>query len=170
MFDILPASAVPADVTLPPELLDARVRGRELFRALPDTPERNSVLNALGRIGKSNLKGKIRHRAEPILHALGDRFEDLLSVVDEAVDCRNHYVHGNSPSYDYASNFFETVAFFTDTLEFVFGASDLMQSGWDIRAWSLRGTSRSHCFGAYCDSYKERLAKLQALRGNPKAT
>ncbi len=138
MFDILPASAVPPDVTLPPELIDARLRGRELFGALPDTPERNSVLNALGRIGKSNLKGKIRHRAESILNALGDRFENLMSVVDEAVDCRNHYVHGNPPSYDYASNFLETAAFFTDTLEFVFGASDLMQSGWDIRAESAR--------------------------------
>ena len=170
MFDILPASAVPVDVILPPELLDARVRGRELFRALPDTPERNSVLNALGRIGKSNLKGKIRHRAGPIVNVLGDRFRDLLNVVDEAVDCRNHYVHGTFPSYDYADNFFETVAFFTDTLEFVFGASDLMESRWDIGEWSRRGSSLSHRFGAYCASYQERLAKLRGLRRNPKPT
>jgi hypothetical protein len=169
MFDILPASAVPADVTLAPELLDAKRKGRDLFRALPDSPERNSVLNALGRVGKSTLKGKIRRRAEPILNALGDQFDDLQSVLDEAVDCRNHYVHGNAPSYDYASNFFETVAFYTDSLEFVFGTSDLMQSGWDMCAWSRR-VGQSHRFGAYCDSYKERLAKLHALPRNPKVT
>jgi hypothetical protein len=52
MFDILPDSAVPQDVVRSDELKAAKESGRELFRPLPDTRERNSVLGALGRIGK----------------------------------------------------------------------------------------------------------------------
>jgi hypothetical protein len=62
---------------------------------------RLSILSDLARVKKSKLKHKIRHRAQFVSSALGARFDELTLVTDEAVDCRNHYVHGSEPSFDY---------------------------------------------------------------------
>jgi hypothetical protein len=53
--------------------------------------------------------------------------------------------------------------FFTNTLEFVFAASDLIEAGWDIKAWSEIGTVMSHPFGAYRLTYTRNLEELKAL-------
>ncbi|MCH8913448.1 MAG: hypothetical protein IIA33_07755 [Planctomycetes bacterium] len=56
MVDILPSSAIPPDVMLSAELDSAREQARTMFRTLPPSDERNSVLGALGRLGKNSLK------------------------------------------------------------------------------------------------------------------
>lgn len=162
MFDILPSSAVPPDVPLSEELKSAREGCIKIFKELPKSPERDSVLSALGRIEKSALKHKIRYRGKFLVDTVGERFPDLFTVTDEAVNCRNHYVHGTEPRFDY-SNESDSVIFFTDTLEFVFAASDLIEAGWDVRAWAEIPTSMSHPFGQYRVSYAENLRKLQSL-------
>ena len=164
MFDILPSSAVPTDVPLSEELKSAKERCIKIFKELPRIPERDSVLSALGRIGKSALKQKIRYRGKFLVDKVGKRFPDLFTVTNEAVNCRNHYVHSSEPIFDY-SNEVDSVIFFTDTLEFVFAASDLIEAGWDVRAWSERETTMSHPFGRYRASYAENLRKLQSLLG-----
>ena len=161
MFDILPSSAVPPDVQLCRELQDAKEAARKLFAPLPHSPERDSVLGVLGRVGKSNLKQKIRHRAKWIIDAIGERFPELGLVCDEAVNCRNYYVHGGEARFDYSENFAVT-SFFTDTLEFVFAASDLIEAGWDVKSWIAIPTSMSHPFGRYRVNYT---LALQALKG-----
>ncbi|ESY72773.1 hypothetical protein X743_14430 [Mesorhizobium sp. LNHC252B00] len=166
MFDILPSSAVPKDTELSQELIVARDQSRELFYDLPNSPERSSILNALGRLGKSALKNKVRWRAAPIVAAVGDKFPDLIWVLDEAVNCRNHYVHGTTPAkVDYAANFRDLAGFFTKSLEFVFAASDLVEAGWDIKAWASRSSTLSHPFYEYKDSYQPHLAAAKALFG-----
>jgi len=55
------------------------------------------------------------------------------------------------------------MVFFVDTLEFVFAASDLVEAGWDVKAWSAKPTGTSHPFGAYRISYAMHLRKLKAL-------
>jgi hypothetical protein len=162
MFDILPGCAVPPDVPLPKELEEAKESSRKAFRALAQSPERDSVLGALGRVGKANLKHKVRHRADNILKEAGDHFPDLITVIDEAVNCRNFYVHGTVASFDYDAHF-DAVTFFTDTLEFVFAASDLIEAGWDIKAWSNTGTTMSHPFARYRINYFLQLQTLKAL-------
>lgn len=164
MFDILPKSAVPPDVPIGDDLKSAQSTSRDLFRALPQSPERNSILSALGRIGESNLKHKVRYRAQRLVAAASEWFPepDLFMVTDEAVNCRNHYVHGGPPRFDYNGNF-AAVVFFTETLEFVFGASDLIDAGWDIRSWILQGTTMSHPFGRYRANYSLALVNLKAL-------
>jgi hypothetical protein len=162
MFDILPSSAVPSDVLLSKELEDAKEASRKAFRQLPLTPERDSVLGALGRVGKANLKHKVRHRAEIILKAIGAGFADLTLITDEAVNCRNFYVHGTDASFDYNANF-DAVTFFTQTLEFVFAASDLVEAGWDVKAWSKTWTSMSHPFARYRANYRNELEELKIL-------
>lgn len=170
MFDILPASVVAPEAPLTDEQKIARLEARRIFRALPKSPERDSVLGSLGRLGKSNLKQKVRHRAQVIIDAAGERFPELSTGTDEAVNCRNYYVHGGERRLDYDANFVDTVAFFTDTLEFVFAASDLIESGWDIKAWSEIPTSMSHPFGQYRVNYAGHLQRLKALLAASPAT
>jgi hypothetical protein len=162
MFDILPNSAVPPDVELSEELKAAKEAGRKSFRALPQSLERDSVLGAMGRMGKSGLKHKIRHRAGWLIGASGKHFPELVTVCDEAVNCRNYYVHGNDPRFDYSANPAARV-FFTDTLEFMFAASDLIEAGWDVETWSRRGSSMSNQFARYHINYALGLNELKAL-------
>jgi len=162
MFDILPESAVPGDVPLTKELKSAKSRCKRIWKGLPRSSERDSLLNALGRIGKGTLKNKIRFRGELLTKAVPGRFPHLGTVTDEAVNCRNYYVHGSEPRFDYGSHL-GVCNFFTDTLEFVFAASDLIEAGWDVKAWCATGTTMSHPFGAYRVSYLENLRKLKSL-------
>ncbi len=162
MFDILPSTAIPPDIQLSERLEQARDGCRETFRSLPESPERDSVLNALGRVGKSTLKQKIRHRGKLLIDLAGERFPDLFMVTDEAVNCRNHYVHGAMPKFDYSNNF-DAIMFFTDTLEFVFGASDLIEAGWDFKAWCANSSAMSHPFGQMRVNYNENLRRLKSL-------
>jgi hypothetical protein len=83
-------------------------------------------------------------------------------VTNEAVNCRNYYVHGSKPSFDYNRNF-EAVIFFTDTLEFMFATSDLIEAGWDVKAWRKTGTTMSHPFGRYLATYAAQLQMLKSL-------
>lgn len=162
MFDIMPESACHNSVELDSDLEKARNEARNVFRNLPVSPERNSVLSALGRIGKPSLKRKIRARAKLIMDIVGNKFPDLEIVVDQAVNCRNHYVHGSEPNIDYQEHI-GIVDFFTDTLEFVFAASDLLDAGWDISAWIKRGSAQSHPFGRYRVNYALQLRELKKL-------
>jgi hypothetical protein len=162
MFDILPASALPREVDVPNELLAATTAALALFRQLPHSLERSSVMGELARVGKLKLKQKIRYRAQLVTDQLGDKFPELTIVTDEAVNCRNHYVHGAQGKFDYSDNF-SMVAFFTGALEFVFAASDLIDAGWDIKEWCAHGSTMSHPFGAFRVGYVELLRKLKEL-------
>lgn len=162
MFDILPCSAVPPDVPLPEELGCAKERCSAICKELTPSPERDSLLSALGMLGKSRLKNKIRYRAKLVTDAVGERFPDLITVTDEAVNCRNYYVHGGEPRFDYG-NHPEVRNFFTNTLEFMFAASDLIEAGWDIKGWCATYTSMSHPFGGYRVGYLNNLRRLKPL-------
>ena len=163
MFDILPASAVPPRVQLSDELTAAKEISSSAFCRLPPSPERNSVLSALGRVGLASLKHKVCHRAQPIVDAAPERFPELLWVTDEAVNCRNYYVHGaERRRFGYDGNFNAEV-FFAETLEFVFAASDLIEAGWDVKTWANKGTTMSHRFARFRVGYVTRLQELKAL-------
>lgn len=162
MFDILPFSACPEAVTLPSDLERAKSEACKAFRALPSSLERDSILNALGRMGSATLKRKVRGRAQLITNIVNDRFPELEMVVDQAVDCRNYYVHGSIKRFDYGKNF-NQVQFLTDTLEFVFAASDFVESGWDIAAWTKEGSTCSHPFGEYRVNYSYELSELKKV-------
>jgi hypothetical protein len=166
MFDILPASGVPSNVPLSTELASAKKEARKLFRALPQSAERDSVLGELGRLGKSKLKHKVRHRAQSVVDVVGDRFPDLLAVLNEAVDARNYFVHGgDKPRFDYAEHS-DVLWFLSDTLEFVFACSDLLEAGWDAVGWHKTPTSMSHPFGRYRVTYAEHLERLKRALGS----
>lgn len=154
MFDILPHEAVSGKVEISEDLKSARDKCRQIFKKLPGSPDRNSVLSALGRIGKSTLKKKVRHRAQFLIDKVGDRIPDFFTITDEAVDCRNYYVHGSPPSsrIDY-DQYPGPLHFLTNTLEFVFAASDLVEAGWDIKKWCESQSGIDHPFGHYLYAY-----------------
>lgn len=163
MFDLLPASAFPPPDPIPDDLAQARDKARALFKSLPEGDDRGSVLGALGRIGKLSLKKKVRSRVRIVMGQVGDLFPDLEFVADHAVDCRNFYVHGTEPKLDYASGE-SPLAFFINTLEFVFAVSDLIDAGWNSNGCIRRYTTISHPFGRYRAAYMEDLADLKALQ------
>ena len=70
MFDILPVSGVPNNVLLSPEIMQARAQSRAMFKMLPHGPERDSVLGALGRLGKPAFETQ---GTLPCTKARGDR-------------------------------------------------------------------------------------------------
>lgn len=160
MFDILPESAVPADVQLTCELEKAKAQSRALFSPLLRSPERDSVLSALGRLGKATLRHKVCARAKLILDRIPSCLPELELVINEAIDCRNYFVHGSETNIDYAKNF-NQVAFLTEALEFIFAASDLVDCGWNIEEWSKQSSTMSHPFGLFRINYVQQLKDLK---------
>lgn len=162
MFDLLPESHAPKTKETDAPLKEAVMQCRKIFATLPDSFAKQSVLSALGRIGTASLRDKVYHRAEKVIQAVGVKFPELLLPCHHAILCRNHYVHGSKAAFDYQEHFTE-FAFITDTLEFVFAISDLLDLGWDFKSWMDEGMSMSHAFGAYAVNYLENIRGLKAL-------
>ena len=113
-------------------------------------------------MGKSSLKHKIRHRAKWVIEKADRQFPEIETVCDDAVNCRNFYVHGTEPVFDYEANS-AAKTFFTDTLEWVVAASELIEAGWNIGAWLGRGSSMSSQFARYHVNYGLGLQELNRL-------
>lgn len=163
MFDILPDDAFPPVDPLAADVADAKAAARRIFKALPESPERASVLNALGRLGKATLRSKVRHRAALVSAALREPLVHLDVVTDEAVRCRNHYVHGSPGSFDYSEHG-GVFTFLTGALEFLFAASDLVEAGWDIATWRSRGSVLAHPFNRVLREWDQQAALIRELR------
>ena len=157
MFDLLPDNSFPEAPAIEPAVLDARDAARKLFRELGTSPERNSVLGALGRVGAWSLKQRIRHRTAVLSAHIGNLIPEIGEVTDAAVNCRNEYVHGTPAGIDCG----DVRVFLTNTLEFVFGASDLVDAGWDIVGWSQRGHHGGHPFATYLMAYESNFKRLK---------
>lgn len=162
MFDVLPDSAVPPRNPLSSGLVAAHDTCKAEFRKLPRSPERESVLDCLGRLGKSSLNRKVKHRAKMLIDEAEESFHDLIIATKEAVKCRNFYVHGSQGSFDYDRNF-DVVVFLTETLEMVFAVSDLIEAGWDFKRWLKQPTSMTHPFGRYKVTYRQLMNEMIAL-------
>ena len=163
VFDLLPGEEFPSNENLPVDFRYAVKEAQKMFNPLPSSIERDSVLSALGRVGKWPLKRKIHHRAQILIDRIGERIPEICWVTDKAVNHRNHYVHGTSLAMteEQASTLLD---FLTDTLEFVFFASDLIDMGWDIVSWMQRPRSPGgHPFFSYLVSYRHNLDNLRSI-------
>ncbi len=163
MFDILPDDAFPLAAPLTAAVVEAKAAAKRIFKALPVSPERESVLNALGRLGRSTLRSKVRHRANIVSQALREPLTDLDIVTDEAVRCRNFYVHGTPGSFSYAEHG-GVFTFLTGVLEFIFAAADLVEAGWDIRKWRGHGGVFAHPFNRVLYEWDQQVALIRKLR------
>lgn len=160
MFDLLPADAVPLVSPLTDEVATAREECVKIFREFKPGPDRNSVLSALGRLGQPSLPKKVIHRAAIVESQLGSRFQDLQFVASIAVKVRNFFVHGNSGDIEY-EQVEQFLPFLTDSLEFIFAASDLIEAGWDASRWSSAPKGWGHSFTRFCIDYDSALAELR---------
>ena len=164
MFDILPKEAVPLASEMPAELVAAQTECRAIFKHLRGV-ERDSVVMALSKMGEPSLPKKVLHRVSMVHRALGHRFPELALVARNAIKCRNFFVHGGSHNFNYPA-FESLTSFFTDALEFIFAASDLIEAGWDARAWNSGGSVGGHSFSRFRDSYGMSLAELKTVLGS----
>jgi len=167
MFDILPSSAIPKEVQLTSEMQEAKSNAQARFRKLAPSPERDSVLGALGRLGRPSLKRKVRFRTQVLLDAMPGRFPRLIPVLDLAIDCRNYLVHGGDAPFDLGANT-NALWFLADSLEFVFATTDLIEAGWDMKAWDSH-TSVSHPYGSFIRNYQAQVARFESLLRIPKS-
>jgi hypothetical protein len=76
-------------------LKEAGEKAKELFTALPQSSDRDSVLSALGRLGTLSLKRKIAARVK-LISDNTVAFPELAMITEKAVNCRNYFVHGSS--------------------------------------------------------------------------
>lgn len=160
-FDIIPSSAFGERPELDKALEEAKKQAKSMFKCLPDSLERQSILGALGRIGTHTLKNKIRSRVDIINTNLSVDLPDMYLVTDHAVDCRNYYVHGGNKKLDYQENF-EIVMFFIDSLEFIYVVSELIELGWDYEN-AFRDSGSAHRINEYIRYYPKGLRILESL-------
>ena len=163
MFDILPDTALPPKTEIPADLKSVITRCRDIILELPSTSsKRHSLLSDLGRVGSNTLRQKIRHRAEILVDVIGNDIPEIFLITDEAVNCRNHYVHGSPLRHIDSSKIGTMLNFFTMTLEFVFAASDLVEAGWNPKTWSRDVRYYHHPFYRYLISYRTSLERLKS--------
>ena len=164
VFDLLPNDVYGSKLPLSSDLSAAVVASRKIFCDLPPSEERDDVLGYLGRVGGWRLKRKIRYRAESICRSISDILPDLETAISEAVNLRNHYVHG-TPTRVRADQRLHLLLFLTNTLEFIFFASDLMDAGWNIVDWCNKAKPIGHPFHNYLVYYQEDLERLKGSFG-----
>ena len=160
VFDLLPNDVYGNKPSLPSDLSAAVDASRKIFRSLPQSEERDDMLGHLGRVGGWRLKRKISFRAKNVCDSIGQLLPDLGTVIVEAVNLRNHYVHG-TPSRIRIDQRLHLLHFLTNSLEFIFFASDFIDSGWNIVDWCNKAKPRGHPFHDYLVNFQEDLKRLK---------
>ena len=164
MFDLIPRSAyTDMKIALSDDLIEAKNACKKIFKDLPHSLERESMLNALGRLGNKTLKHKIKDRYKIIEDSGLVELKGIGDVIDQSVDARNFFVHGGNHNFDYIEKH-EEFCFLIDTLEFIYVSSELIESGWTFSNWELN-TLNLHFLGRYISSYYWNLERLENVNG-----
>ena len=157
-FDLLPPTDKPPPAPLSEPLSAILKEARQRVRKeQPSSAQRDEVLSGLGRINAgAPLRSVVQHRAQVVLEHFGhDQLQGLGEVIRQAVFCRNHYTHGPYEGSERRLDFsdVDVVFFLTDTLEFIYAASELLLCGWN-QARSL--SYDWHPLGGYVKGYDRR--------------
>jgi hypothetical protein len=137
LFDLLPSESVPIDTILSPDYVTARDKCLDILKNLPPGDDKGSAIGLFKRWGRANLRTKILHRLRIVQASLGHEYDDLNKVIAMAVKTRNYFVHG---AEDFKPDIYlDFMCLFTETLEFIAGASDLVECGWNAKEWQVRG-------------------------------
>lgn len=162
LFDLIPSIAYRDTlIALSDDLLAAKAACKSIFKALPHSMERESMLNALGRLGNKNLKHKIKDRYKVIQDSGLIKLDKIDLVINQCVDCRNYFVHGGEKNFDYSDQF-DLMCFFIDTLMFIYGISELIECGWTRSNW-VDDQLNSHPFSQYLVNYEFHMNILEEV-------
>ena len=161
VFELLPDDVYGERPSLSSDFCAAVEASRKIFRSLLPSEERDSMLGDLGRVGGRKLKQKIKLRAKNIRDSIDQVLPDLGTVIDEAVNLRNYYVHGTPPRIRIDQRL-QLVHFLTNSLEFIFFASDFIDAGWNIVDWCNKAKPIGHPFHDYLVHYQEDLKTLKS--------
>ncbi len=165
-FDLLPDEDKPDAEPLPDSVLEILAEAVTKAKCcMPRGAQREDVLGALGTIRRNKrLRHIVEHRAEIVLDHFGnDRLKQLNHVIRLAVKCRNYYTHGpgDQDLGDADCADFQVVLFLTATLEFIYGASELLLCGWNS-ATSAR--DQWHPLRGYIESYEAKRSTVLRLQ------
>ena len=127
---------------------DSIISAANTFDLLPDEDKPETRHRV-----KRRLRDIVEHRAEVVLaHYGADNLQQLKDVIRLAVMCRNYYTHGpggrDAGEVDFADP--KVVFFLAETLEFIYGASELLLCGWDSHK---SDRDEWHPLGSYVISY-----------------
>lgn len=163
IFDLLPKSEFPPNEEPSNNIVAAIEETRKKFNNLPKHPVCISILNALGYAKALTLRKKVHSRAQILVDRIDERIPNIDQVINEAINCRNLYVHGTSPRSGLSYKEYEQEQIFlTNTLEFIFAASDLVDAGWDIESW-CSSHHLGHPFGRYLVNYDFSFGQLETV-------
>lgn len=159
-FDILPDKIYPKVGTLSKEAEAKKADCKEIIKKLPHGNERSQILNTLKFWG-SQLRDKILERSNIIKIQLNAHLPQLDELLIIGLKARNFYVHGT----DYGHQHYEDLTIFlTNTMEFVFLASDLVECGWNLAKWADGEPSSGHPMASYLYSYKSDIIKFNSAK------
>ncbi len=125
-----------------------------------ENPIRQRLLNELAYIknGNLSLREKIAERYKLLPENVKQKLPDIDKVFRKTVEYRNNILHRADPS-DYQDNL---LPFLTQTLEFIFAASDLVESGWNMETWADKDEgNQSHNFRSFIQNYESQFALFQ---------
>ena len=163
-FDLLPEDDKPDGQPLANDVAAILEDTRKRLKKVAVGAQREDLLNALGRIrANKRLRDVVRHRADIVLSYFGDdRLRLLDDVIRLAVECRNYYTHGfggrTKGTVDYSN--LAVVCFLEETLEFLYGVSELLICGWDP---TKSAHFEWHPFGAYLGSFEANRSTILQL-------
>ena len=157
-FDLLPNEDKPKAEPLSQDMLKILADARDKTKSCtaPET-QKNDILQTLGLIRRNRqLRHIVEHRAKIVLDHFGEnRLKQLDRIIGLAVKCRNYYTHGPGElgpgDVDYTAS--DVVLFLTETLEFIYGASELLLCGWEP---ARSAGDDWHPLGGYINSYDAR--------------
>lgn len=166
MFDLLPSEDKPEITPLPSDVLDILDAARKGVKiAMAGHPEKDEMVSALNHLRANKfLRDIVLHRAKEVVSHFGEnKLENLEEMIRWAVRCRNHYTHGPDERYSKKIDFtdFTVVSHLIRTLEFVYGASELLLCGWEPTT-SVRADW--HPLGGFVKSYKPDYARVLRLK------
>lgn len=157
VFDLLPSSRFgPAQ-----QLTDAELQAKEsavrAFRAIEPSDVRDRALSDLGRLGHHNLKSRVLQRAQIVMKAIGSTLSGLDDVLRDAIDARNHFVHGTAVSESRARLFRECTPFYVRSLQLTFALAELLDCQWAAQDWMAQAKGGSHPFADFVGNFREEL-------------
>jgi hypothetical protein len=168
-FDLLPASDFGKTITIPGDVetlvsgLEAEVeKAAKTSTAVAEYKDR--LRDTLGRVRSFNLRSKVLARYAELPPELKKRLPEMEELIAQSIRARNFFVHGTGAKMS-AEAIYRHAPFFTDTLEFVFAASELQKCGWDIARWLKESFSTSR-LKWYMYDYARHLALVKGALGH----